>query len=109
MSDLIIKKNRTLLDTVLEKTDTTFAEKQSNDRKVEIIGLKEKIQQNAMELEDSKDKYRSIKLRCLELEKLAQERQERSNYWQGLCEQAKKAGADSNNQSVAIGDKAKYE
>ena len=109
ISGHVIKKNRTLLETLLAQIDPSFAEQQSNARIVEISGLNEKIQQQAMELTDSKDKYRSLKRRCLELEKLAQERQERSNYWQGLCEQAKKAGADSNNQSVAIEDKAKYE
>ena len=58
ISGLVIKKNRDLLEIVKAKTDLSFAEEQANIRKVEISGLNEKVQEQAMELEDQKDKYR---------------------------------------------------
>ncbi len=58
ISGLVIKKNRDLLENLKAKTDLSFAEEQTNNRKVEISGLNEKVQEQAMELEDQKDKYR---------------------------------------------------
>ncbi len=107
ISGIVIKKNRDLLQIVTAKSDPSFAEQQSNDLKIEVQRVTEKSQQQVMELEDQKDKYRSLKARCQELEKIAQDRQEKSNYWQTLCEQAKKANPDNNNSSEAAGGKIK--
>jgi hypothetical protein len=43
ISGQVIKKNRTLLETLLAQIDPSFAEQQSNARIVEISGLNEKI------------------------------------------------------------------
>ena len=62
-----------------------------------------------MQLEDQKDKYRQLKQRCHELEQVAEDRLERSQYWQSLCESTKKTGADSSKSHVTGTDKANYD
>ena len=58
ISGLVMKKNRDLLEILKAKTDLLFAEEQANNRKVDTSGLNEKVREQAMELEDQKDKYR---------------------------------------------------